>query len=184
MELKFFPKLTDKLIVSVDQFISENFYAEGERTPKLLADEEEKFFSQPKAWLLAFEDEQIIGTTALHQRKIQFNKNDIILGGIGRVCTHKDRRRQGIASLMLKEAMKTLRKWECDMAFLCANVKESGSLYAQVGFVPLKRPYTYSGRSGQLYEEHNGMIAPINSYDIYEEVFQSTQKLHLGPGNW
>ncbi len=184
MDVKFFPKISGDLAANVEQFIAQNFYAEGERTPKLLAEEEEKFHSRPKAWLLVFENDHIIGTTALHQRKIQFANKDVVLGGIGRVCTRKDRRRQGIANQMLKEAVKTLKEWDCDMAFLCANVKESGALYAQVGFVPLNKPYTYSGRSGKLYEERNGMIAPLNSFEIFEEVLHSTQKLHLGPGNW
>lgn len=184
MELKLFPKLTDDLANNVDQFIAENFYAEGERIPKLLAEEEEKFTSQPKAWLLVFENDQLIGTSALHQRKIQFDNKEIVLGGIGRVCTRKDRRRQGIANQMLKLAMKTFGQWGCDLAFLCANVKESGDLYAQVGFIPLNKPYTFYGRSGKLYEESNGMIAPINSHEIFEEVLHSAQKLHLGSGNW
>lgn len=184
MELKFFLQLTDDLKNRVNQFITENFYAEGERTPKLLAEEEEKFYSQPKAWLLVFEKEQIIGTTALHHRKIQFDNRDIILGGIGRVCIRSDQRRQGIASLMLKKAAATLKEWGCDMAYLCANVKESGSLYSQAGFVPLNKPYTYYGKSGKLYEERKGMIAPINSPSIFEEVLHSREKLHLGPGNW
>ena len=184
MNVRLYPKISGDLAAGVDQFIAENFYAEGERTPKLLAEEEEKFYSQPKAWLLAFENDQVIGTAALHQRKIQFNNQDIFLGGIGRVCTRKDRRRQGTANQMLKQAVKTLRTWGCDMAFICANVKESGDLYTKVGFIPLDKPYTYSGRSGKLYEESNGMIAPINSFEIFEEVLHSAGKLHLGPGNW
>ncbi len=184
MRLEFFPELTENLAEIVYQFIAENFYPEGERTPKLLAEEEEKFYSRPKAWLLAFEEEQLIGTTALHQRNIQFDNKNIVLGGVGRVCTRKDRRRRGVANQMLKEAVRTLRKWDCDMAFLCANVKESGNLYAQVGFVPLNKPYTYSGRSGKLVEESNGMIAPLSSFEIFEEVLHSTQKLHMGSGNW
>ncbi len=184
MELKLFSKLRGDLAASVEHFIAENFYKEGERTPKLLSEEEEKFSSKPKAWLLAFENNQIIGTTALHQRKVQFDNMDIVLGGIGRVCTCKDRRRQGIANQMLEKAVKTLREWDCDMAFLCANVKESGDLYSQVGFVPLNKPYTYSGRSGKLYEEKNGMIAPLNSFKIFEDVLHSAEKLHLGSGNW
>ena len=109
MNVRLYPKISGDLAAGVDQFIAENFYAEGERTPKLLV-EEEKFYSRPKAWLLVFESDQIIGTTALHQRKIQFDNKDIVLGGIGRVCTRKDRRRQGIANQMLEEAVKTLRK--------------------------------------------------------------------------
>ena len=184
MEVKFFPELTDDLARSIKQFIADNFYAERERTPELLEDEEEKFYSQPKAWLLIFEKDQIIGTTALHQRKIQFNNKDIVLGGIGRVCVRKDQRRQGTATQMLKEAVKTLKEWGCDVVYLCANIKESGALYSKEGFVPLNRPYTYYGQSGKLYEGINGMIAPINSLDVFEEILRSEEKLHLGHGNW
>jgi hypothetical protein len=42
----------------------------------------------------------------------------------------------------------------------------------------------YYGRSGKLYEESNGMIAPLNSPGIFKEIIASKQKLHLGPGNW
>lgn len=184
MEAKFFPELTDDLARNVDQFIADNFYAEGEKTPELLEEEEEKFYSQPKAWLLAFEKDRIIGTTALHHRKIQFHNKAIVLGGIGRVCVRKDQRRQGTAAQMLKEAVKTLKEWGCDVAYLCANIKESGALYSQAGFLPLNRPYTYYGQSGKLYEGINGMIAPINSPGIFEEILRSEEKLHLGPGNW
>lgn len=184
MEVKIFQELTDDLARSVDQFIADNFYALGEKTPELLEEEEEKFYSLPKAWLLVFEEDQISGTTALHQRKIQFNNKDIVLGGIGRVCVRKDQRRQGTAAQMLKEAVKTLKEWECDVAYLCANIKESGALYLKAGFVPLNRPYTYHGQSGKLYEGINGMIAPINSPGIFEEILHSEEKLHLGHGNW
>ncbi len=80
--------------------------------------------------------------------------------------------------------MKTLMGWGCDVAYLCANIKESGALYSKAGFVSLNRPYTYIGQSGKLYEDINGMIAPVNSPDIFEEILRSEEKLHLGPGNW
>ncbi len=35
MKIKYFQKLSDNMAASVDQFIAQNFYAEGERTPKL-----------------------------------------------------------------------------------------------------------------------------------------------------
>ena len=85
---------------------------------------------------------------------------------------------------MLKEAVKILKKWECDIAYLCANIEETGYLYGQVGFVPLNKPYTYYGRSGKLHQGNNGMIAPLNSSSVFEEVLSLTHKLHLGQGNW
>jgi len=184
MEIKFFPKLTSSLAKRVNQFGLENFYTEEERTPENMAAEEESFCSQPKAWLLVFEGDQIIGGIKLYKRKVVSNNREVILGGIGSVCTRADKRNQGIASSMLKEAVKILKKWECDIAYLCANIEETESLYGQVGFVALNKPYTYYGRSGKLHEGHNGMIAPLNSSSMFEEVLNSKQKLHLGQGNW
>jgi len=184
MELKVLPRLSIELTDRLKQFVKENFYTEEEKIPELLAEEEERFFSQPEAWILVFERDQIIGCTLLHKRKVKFNNQDVISGGIGRVCTRKDKRTQGIATMMLKKSVKILKKWGCDTAYLCANIERTGSLYAQVGFVPLNKPYTYYGRSGKLYEENNGMIAPINSSRLFEKVLHSKQKLHLGLGNW
>jgi len=183
MEIKFFPKLTSALAERVNQFRLENFYTQEERTPENLAVEEESFCSQPKAWLLVFEGDQIIGTILLHRRKVMFNNRELILGGVGSVCTRTDKRNQGIATSMLKEAVKILKKWDCDIAYLCANI-EMGSFYGQVGFVPLNKPYTYYGRSGKLFEGYKGMIAPLNSSSIFEDVLSSKHKLHLGQGDW
>ncbi len=184
MEIEFFPELPANLAESVDRFVLDNFYTKEERTPENLTAEEERFCSQPKAWLLVFEGDQIIGGIKLYRRKVMFNKREVILGGVGSVCTRIDKRNQGIATSMLKEAMKILKKWECDIAYLCANIEETGSLYGQVGFVPLNKPYTCYGRSGKLHEGHNGMIAPLNSPSIFDEVLNSKHKLHLGKGNW
>ena len=181
---KFYKKLPEKLQKELRQFELENFYREEERTPEYLAKEKDKYFSVPEAWLLVFEGAQIIGSIKLHKRNVKFNKKNIILGGLGGVCIRKDKRRLGIASMMIEEGMKTLREWGCDIAYLCANLEESGSLYPQAGFVSMKKPYTYYGQSGKLYEETNGMIAPVESLDLFKEILSSEQKLHLGKGNW
>ena len=183
MEMKVYSKLPSELARRVKQFGLENFYTEEERTPELLAAEEDKFYSQPKAWLLVFENDELTGMLLLHKRKIVFANKELTLGGIGGVCTRRDKRRQGMATMMLEEAVKILKKWGCDIVYLCANIKKSGSLYSKIGFVPLNRPYTYYGRSGKLYEENNGMIAPLASPGLFEEVRSSKHKLHIGNGN-
>jgi GNAT superfamily N-acetyltransferase len=184
MKIQFFAKLSTNLAKRVDQFVLEYFYTEEEKTPENLAAEDESFCSQPRAWLLVFEGDQIIGGIKLYKRKVMFNTREVILGGVGSVCTRTDKRNQGIATSMLKEAVKILKKWECDIAYLCANIEETGSFYGHAGFVPLPKPYTYHGRSGKLHEGHNGMIALLNSSIIFEEVINSKHKLHLGQGNW
>lgn len=181
---KFYKKLPEKLQKELRQFELENFYREEERTPEYLAKEKDKYFSVPKAWLLVFEGAQIIGSIKLHKRNVKFNNKNIILGGLGGVCARKDKRRLGIASMMIEEAMKILKEWGCDVAYLCANIEESGSLYPRAGFVSLNKPYTYYGRSGKLDEETNGMLAPLKSLSLFEEILNSKQKFHLGKGNW
>lgn len=182
--MKVLSKLSAELAEEIEKFTSENFYTEREKTLEGQLALRERFFSQPKAWLLAFKDDQIIGTILLHKRRTNFKNQELILGGIGRVCTRKDKRNQGIATAMLKKAVKILKEWGCDIAYLCADIEKTGALYAQVGFVPLNKPYTYFGQSGTLYEGTSGMIAPINSSDIFNDVLHSEQKLHIGKGNW
>jgi predicted acetyltransferase len=184
MKMKVLNKLTKEFVKNIKRFEFENFYTQEERTSEHQEKEKEKFFSQPKAWILVFEANKIIGRMMLYKRSITFNEKDIILGGIGGVCTRHDKRNQGVATMMLERAMKIIKKWDCDIAYLCAEIEKKGALYEQVGFVPLNRPYTFFGRSGKLHEQNNGMIAPINSREIFEEVLRSKEKLHLGNGNW
>lgn len=184
IKIKFFQSLPEKLQKELRDFELQNFYKEEERTPEFLAKEKDKYFSIPKTWILAFEEDQIIGSIKLHKRKVRFNNKEVILGGLGGVCTRKDKRSLGIASMMVQKGMNILKEWECEVAYLCANIKESGSLYPRAGFVPLKKPYTYYGQSGKLYEETNGFIAPVKSMNLFIEILNSEQKLHLGSGNW
>jgi predicted acetyltransferase len=184
MEIKVFSKLTEELAEKLKIFGWENFYTQDQRTPEHLAQEQEKFFSRPKAWILVFEDEKIIGRVLLHKRIIKFKKRDIDLGGVGGVCTRQDKRNQGIATTMLQHALKILKRWDCDIAYLCAEIEKTGSLYSRVGFVPLNKSYTFYGRSGKLHEQHNGMIAPLLSREIFHKVLNTKDKLHLGEGNW
>ncbi|UCC41609.1 MAG: GNAT family N-acetyltransferase [Candidatus Aminicenantes bacterium] len=182
--MKIFPKLPEKVQEELGHFELENFYREEERTPEYLATEKDKYFSTPKAWLLVFEENQIIGSLKLHKRNVKFNNKNVMLGGLGGVCVRRDKRRQGIAGVMIEKAMKILKEWECEVAYLCAHIEESGSLYPQAGFVSMKNPYTYFGQSGKLYEETNGFIAPVKSLDLFKKILNSEQKLHLGKGNW
>jgi predicted N-acetyltransferase YhbS len=184
MEIKIKPELPAELAGRIERFTLENFYTAKEKTPEGQTELRENFFSRPKAWLLALEEDEIIGTILLHRRRVKHKSQELILGGLGKVCTRKDRRSQGIATMMLEEAVKILKYWKCDVAYLCANIEETGPLYARVGFAPLNKPYTYYGRSGRLYERTSGMIAPINSPEIFKEIISSKQKFHIDHSNW
>lgn len=80
--------------------------------------------------------------------------------------------------------MKKILSWVVWAASVRAEIEKTGSLYSRVGFVPLNKSYTFYGRSGRLHEKDNGMIAPLTSQEIFEEVQRKKGKLHLGNGNW
>ena len=95
-----------------------------------------------------------------------------------------DKRRKGIATLVLKKGMKILKQEKCDIAHLCTDIIKLKSLYSKFGFVPLGKKYTYIGKSGKKYIEKDGMIAPVNSVTKFKEILNSSEIFNIGLGNW
>ncbi len=158
-----------------------------DRTPEKQAEHDDRFSGKKdidKA-VCAIEDGHIIGAVTTLKRTIPFEGKNIVLGGIGAVCTHPDKRRQGVSSKLLKASMEQLRKDGCDVAYLCTDVHEEGVwLYSPVGFVPLVKPHTYLGLSGKRYTDTDGMVAAINSPEIVKRILESPEPFDIGTGNW
>jgi ribosomal protein S18 acetylase RimI-like enzyme len=159
------------------------------RTEARRREHEDRFCSQADVWrhVLALDDaELVVGFATVYRRGIERARAPIVLGGLGDVCTHPDWRRRGIATALARAATAEMARVHCDMAYLCAAVDDPGivRLYGQCGFVPLRRPHTFFGRSGRLYEDHDAMIAPIASRSVFEEVRDSQEPFHIGTGNW
>jgi len=51
---------------------------------------------------LAFDDNQLMSVVMLFLRKIRFLNEEILLGGIGAVCTAENFRKQGVATILIK----------------------------------------------------------------------------------
>jgi ribosomal protein S18 acetylase RimI-like enzyme len=136
--------------------------------------------------LLALADDTVIGATSVLQRTIALHGQPVLLGGLGGVCTAASWRRQGVAAALVQRAMEELRAAHCDLAYLCTDVESewAAKLYGRAGFVPLGRPFTYYGKSGKFYTDHDGMIAPLASPELFQQVLTDTAPLHLGTGNW
>lgn len=136
--------------------------------------------------ILAVEDHQVICTLSLVKRILSWNGERIALGGIGGVVTRKDRRQRGLASTLLGLAMKQLHKAGCDIAYLCTDVKDpiKRGLYERVGFVIPSQGHTYLGKSGKRYTDTDGMLAPVRSRRIFENVLRDKQPFDIGVGNW
>lgn len=184
MKIEIYENPSQEIKNSAYAFGLTNFYDSTTDIKAESKEVEEKYFSVPHAILLAYENDDIVGRIYLHKREIKLGKNTILLGGIGGVCTHKDKRHQGMATLMLEKSMDVLRKWKCDVAYLCTNIDKLGKLYTNVGFVPLNKKYTFRGKSGKLYEENSGMIAEVNSAELFDEIMDPKTKVYLGEGNW
>jgi predicted acetyltransferase len=110
---------------------------------------------------------------------------DIIkLGGWVR-CAYPDYRNLGIASKMMKETMKQLCNVGASVALLCTNTNSFlVEFYRKYGFELLGRAYKFVGKSGKEYVDEEGMLAPINSEEIYTKIMKSKDILDIGVGNW
>lgn len=135
-------------------------------------------------YVLAFAGERLVGAVQLSQRAIDFQGQTVQLGGLGGVATDAVWRGRGVASATTAAAMARLRERGCDVAYLCTNIAKRGHLYRQIGFVPLGRAHTYLGASGKRYTDDDGMIAPVNSPDLFAAILADEAPFDIGRGNW
>ncbi len=149
-----------------------------------MIEQDDRYGTLPFGYVIAYEGDKIVGVLNLLKRKILFQGKPILVGGFGGVCTHSDYRKQGVATKMLKAGSETLKEQKCDIAFLCTDIKNIGKVYANVGFKPLNRKYRATGLSGKIYESYDGMVAPVNSPDIFEQVLNDTATFDLQGQDW
>jgi GNAT superfamily N-acetyltransferase len=149
---------------------------------------DDRFCSQANVWrhVLAVHNDGVVGLATVYTRRLERSGATMVLGGLGDVCTDRAWRHQGIATAVVTAAMQEMARARCDMAYLCAAVNDPGMvrLYGQVGFVPLRRPHTFFGKSGRLYEDHDAMIAPVGDSPVFRHVVNSAEPFHIGIGNW
>lgn len=111
-------------------------------------------------------------------------KENIFVGGIGGVVVDRKYRHKGIATAMLKKTLEVLKKEKADIAMLCTEIERLGPLYKGIGFVPLRRPYLYTDRKGEIKEDAQGMVAALSSKDAFERILASPEIINVGPSNF
>jgi len=73
------------------------------------------------------------------------------------------------------------------MAFLSVDTeRETHPLYERLGFRMLPKPFIYANIRGELKESESGMIVPLCSPALFEQVLRGESQLALTPevGYW
>jgi ribosomal protein S18 acetylase RimI-like enzyme len=181
----FLPSLIARSVNELDLLC---FTHHGEPTNKQHADGKDRFCAQGDLvyYILAWENNQLIGETRVFKRTIPFNGQKILLGGIGSVATHPDHRKQGIATAMVKKAMKVLKSEACAVAYLCADTYSLKALefYETFKFQRLLQKHMYLGKSGKRYTDTDGLLAPVCSRKVFNQIIATSVPFDIGVGNW
>lgn len=146
---------------------------------------EEDFFNQEVAQVLAYLNNTLVGWAGLHQTEQEYEGKRIKLGGYG-ICTHPEYQGKGIGSMVASKAMEELRNKGVEVGFLSVDSPKhlSVGLHKKYGFVMFPRKFSWMNARGELDEDENGMIAPINSQELFEYVLNGKDKLYVGEGYW
>jgi hypothetical protein len=83
--------------------------------------------------------------------------------------------------------MDYLRRQRCELAFLAVDSSAGAHrFYEQFGFRRLARLFVYANSKGILKHAEGGMIAPLCSPNVYEDVMKGETAFALTPerGYW
>ncbi|OGG29194.1 hypothetical protein A2973_03625 [Candidatus Gottesmanbacteria bacterium RIFCSPLOWO2_01_FULL_49_10] len=188
MKVHIYVSLPDELKAQVDAIHKESFSWASNQTPQERMVGKDKFCSGDDriGYVVVEEGNDVIGVVALLRRSILFENMTITLGGIGGLCTRKDKRNKGVGTLLLQKAMEELQRARCDIVYLCTDMTKEWMVkfYEKAGFIRIKRGHTYAGKSGKRYRETDGMIAPVRSVEKFQHIAASEKVLDIGRGNW
>jgi len=187
IEISVFQRVPEELREAVRALARASFHVPDE-TAEQRAERRDRFSGQADIikQVLALKDDEVVGLAIACRRNVEIATGPVVLGGIGDVCVAPEHRRLGIATRLTQAALHELDLAECDVAYLCAEVHKPGlpTLYGRLGFVPLSRGHTYLGASGRRYVDHDGMLAPVRSRELFEAILQQREPFDIGQGNW
>ncbi len=146
-----------------------------------------KYFAPTFRHLILRRDNKLVSYLRIVLREASWRGRAIFVGGIGSVCTAKNERGKGYASMLLEKAMAILLEQKADIILLETNIEKGEKLYGSVGFIPAGKSYTYSDIDGvtQAAKAKDVMIAPGVSPELVTAVSSPTSpELFVGNGGW
>ena len=186
--LQTYPTLPEALVAAVQDLDTICFRKDYIQTAADHINMDEKFCSEADLvyYILTHEGDRVIGEARVYKRVIAYDNTKIVLGGIGSVGTHPDKRQLGVGSAMLARAMELLEKEACDVAYVCADTysKPIVHMYGKFGFTFLGKPHTYLGKSGKRHTDIDGLLAPVGSQELFRIILKDPMPFDIGVGNW
>lgn len=167
-----------------DRLLTTAFYKPDQTEEERWADNDRYSSDDKVGYALTHVGDELVGGMILLERALPYGGRTVRLGGIGGVATDPAWRGRGIAEATLHAAMEALRQRGAEVAYLCAVPELGRRLYAKAGFAPLGRPYTYRGRSGKGYTDHDGWLAPLTDPALCAAMLADTATLDLAGSNW
>lgn len=145
----------------------------------------EDFYDPPVARILAYVEERIVGVAVIHLKKLTFSDKEIVFGGPAGFCVVSTMRQKGVGSALCEQAMKYLKDNDCDVAFLSVDKTSNARfLYRKYGFVDLPVYYSWTKSNGEIGKDNDGMLAPVNNQQLFEEIMDLKETLYVGKGYW
>lgn len=175
-------------IVSIhnrEKFLALNKFADkhwGEHSQD--SDPKLDFFDTPKYAVVAKNGHDCVGELFVFPRETEFEGEKQKFIGIGGVVTHINFRHQGIATKMLKQALKFAKSCGFEYAILCTDIERLGQLYEKVGFKKMKNKYFFTDKNGTEKTEGGGMIVPLVNYKKVNIIQNSRKNLNVGISNF
>lgn len=146
---------------------------------------EEDFIAKPFARILVYDEKELVGIADLYKRDIEYKGQKINLGGFGGLCVKESLREHGIGKQIGKKALEILHKHVCDIVFLSIDLqKKTKGFYEKLGFVELPQQFSWENFHGQTKKDKGGMLAPLGSQELFQEVLNDKSILHVGKGYW
>jgi predicted N-acetyltransferase YhbS len=146
---------------------------------------DEDFYVPKDAYIFAFFNDEIVGMAQICHSEVEFEGKKIKLGGIAGVITRSDWWRKGIATKVCQTGMEYLKGRGDDLVFLSVDVsKGTYGFYEKLGFVMLPRNFSWTNSQGQLKESGGGMIASVNSEEVFGQVLNGKDTFYVGNGYW
>jgi len=139
------------------------------------------FSSRPRYRLFVYNDDELIGSLSIVDRKI--NKPFLLrIAGLGNLAIKKSHQGRGLAGKTLKETHKFLKEKNMDISLLFC-VEKLKYVYIKAGYQQLDKPVTYLDEENSISEESLSLLYPIlASEDKVRKIM--SEGIFIGKGSW